>query len=298
MDLAFPDPVLGYTPLGRLHLHGCTDFRRCLLCRSHLCNTPGNMTRLYCYHTSGSDGYYVRREQVDFMDMCGEGVSHCVTIIDKDQVWRGCANGSEPATALKCQGNLCNSQRAATYCYKCTISDPNCVFSQGDGRQFEFCGFTQLGCYTRIYGDGSVTRGCASKRHHEILDTVYIYCDEVMLCNGKTTKMHSCHMYTALIYNRPQLPAFVPRQWLTREGWAYETCPDEWGLPACYTRTFLFRKQAYHQSGCTSEISIAAFLHYRRGFGDTQSDGTTMCDGHYCNQLPIDGPSWIDVGQS
>lgn len=253
------------------------------------------MMRLYCYHTTGPEGYYIRHEQLDYMDMCAKGQTQCVTIIDKEHVWRGCANGTEPATAIKCTGNLCNTVRAATYCFNCTISDPNCVFSQGDGRQFAFCGPQFLGCYTRIYGDGSVTRGCALKKEDPILDTVYNFCDDVKLCNDKTTKMHSCHLYNALIYDMPQLPSFVKRQWVTREGIAFETCPDEFGLPACYTRTYMIRRQAYHQSGCTNEISVAAFIHFRRGFGDTQSD-TIMCDGHYCNQLPIDGASWIDAG--
>lgn len=290
-----PDPIRGYSPLGRLHLNYCSDPRRCLICKSNFCNTKENMARLYCYHTNHKEGLYIRRGQLDYMDMCAKGVKNCVTVYNNNRVWRGCQNSSTPSTASLCNKNLCNNQPFATYCYKCSISDPNCVFSQGSGRQFEYCAPPGIGCFIRIYGDGSASRGCAVKEDDPILDTEYIFCRTPMLCNDKTTKMHSCILYTGLVYSMPEIPSFVERPWRTQEGIAFETCPDELGLPACYTRSYIRDRQAYHQSGCTNEISVSSHIHFRRGFGNTQSDGTIMCDGHYCNRLPLDGSSWIDL---
>lgn len=291
----FSDPFEGYIPLGRQQFHYCTDFRRCRICRSHLCNTEANLKRLFCYHTNGPEGYYIRREQLEFMDMCAEGVTSCATVIEGDQVWRGCANSSQPSSTSYCTGHMCNNKSWGTYCYKCSISDPNCVFSQGNGRQFEFCPAPLLGCYTRTYGDGSVERGCAAKREDPVLDTTYLFCDEQMLCNGLSTKRHSCHLFQGLTYKMPQLPAFVRRPWVTEQGVAFETCRDELGLPACFTWVFISDMKAYSFCGCTNEITLASFLNYRRGYGSL-AQWIVLCDGHYCNRLPLDGPSWIAIG--
>lgn len=191
------DPTLGYMPMGNSFLYPCNDFRRCLRCSSDFCNTKGNMTRRYCYKTTGDEGLYIRKNQLDFMEMCPKKETHCYTAISADgKVRRDCGKGDGQKNAVVCQTHLCNRQPAAIYCFVCPTADPNCVFSQSTEARVIHCRRPEfVGCYSRISGDGSVERGCAKTRTEDRLDSTYLFCDNRMLCNGKSTKWHSCYLY-------------------------------------------------------------------------------------------------------
>lgn len=291
-------------PLGRSKHNYCNDFQRCRLCRSDLCNTRDNYTSLFCYHTPPGDYHsmHIRKDQLDFMDMCEGKHKYCITIIDeaKKTVMRGCGDGTEKG-ALRCQGHLCNNQSMLTYCFTCNLGDPNCVFSQGKDSHWSECEFSNVGCFTRIYGDGSVERGCTKNKTDTVLDTTYWYCDNKILCNGLSTKRHSCNMFNGGLYDKPQTPDFLKDPWATRNGFFFASCPDNLNLPACYTRTYMEvvnkNVSKYRlQSGCTKDITELQFLEYDRSTTRSMLEfGTTLCDGHYCNKLPLHGPMWIPL---
>lgn len=267
-------------PLGRFQQDNCLDNRRCLICRSDLCNSQENMKRLFCYHTKGPEGFYIRKQQVDFMDMCEANQEYCITTIEDGTVTRGCGTGNEP-NSKKCKGNLCNRHVGGIYCYSCKTGDPNCEFSQREG-PFEFCTPPNIGCYTRILGDSSVERGCAvSPFDNTTIDQTYIFCNEINLCNRKSTKFHSCHNYEMNLSYRPTFSVDTHLLHIkTQQGWLFETCVDEDGLPACYTMT----TKDLITFGCTNEISLLKFMIYRRGI--IIGNNIVLCDGHYCNYMP------------
>lgn len=233
-----------------------------------------------CYHTTGPEGWYVRKNQIDYVELCRNAGDMCYTQWNADlTVTRGCGTAkARSVSRIVCKGNLCNTKPATRYCFTCLRSDPNCVFSQLNG-PFELCPLATTSCYTRIFRDNSVERGC-SVVNMTIEDSECITCDDRNLCNGETTKHHSCHMLQLNVDFKPL--TWVPDaywKWPTEQGWMFESCPDVEGLPACYAMVS-FRRLRY---GCTSDLAMYGLLAYKTG---SIIEDMNFCDGHYCNFLP------------
>lgn len=268
---------------GRLSNHQCLDGKHCLLCRGEDCQYNIIVEkRLVCYHTTGPEGYYIRKWQVDHQDMCANPGDLCsFQAFRNGTVLRGCANSKTTDRTIQlCSTNLCNRQIAGIYCFTCQPTDPNCVFSQHDG-PIELCPPIHLGCFTRILKDSSVQRGCARTAFdNSTLESTYIFCNSSNLCNGKTTKSHSCNLLQLNVAFRPHTP--VPDEyWLkpTDDGWMFEACEDVDGLPACYMKY----DQKLLEYGCTKDLSYYGLVKYTRG---AIVADLNFCDGHYCNALP------------
>lgn len=271
--------------MGRNSHHRCTDGKRCRICHSDLCtDLIAAKKRSVCYHTTGVHGVYIRHNQVDFMDMCVEVAHICSFQLHSDgSVTRGCAHKDTPQVdgLQLCDKDLCNRQMGGIYCYTCMPTDPNCVFSQHEG-PFELCRPPKhLGCFTLIYSDSSVERGCASKTSdNTTIGGTYIFCNEASLCNEETTKHHACHYLQLNVAFEPT--SFVPAEFWqkpTQLGWAFEGCRDMQGLPPCYMKHDT-RVRTY---GCTRDLIAYDLVTYMRG---TNIHNLNFCDGHYCNVLP------------
>lgn len=276
---------------GRILRHGCTDGKRCKICRSEGCSHDELHERLACYHTTGVKGLYIRRHQVDYMDLCLNPEEKCFFKMDnKGVVTRGCIDGGTKETGVElCGDHLCNRQMAAIYCFTCQTTDPNCVFSQHEG-PFELCPPPNIGCYTRIYKDNSVERGCAKERNQNVTaGDSFIFCNEGGLCNGKTTKYHSCNHLQLNLNFGPNIP--VPQEYWQKtqeQGWLFESCPDTEGLPPCYLKNE-YKMLIY---GCTRDLTDYELVTYERG---SMIPELNLCGGHYCNALPeLKDPKWRD----
>lgn len=268
--------------LGRLSNHPCFS-RRCLICHSYKCgHVVKDQNHLVCYHTSGPEGVYIRRGQLDFADMCTERNELCsFQVLPDNTVKRGCAlPAAEADGVILCDTHLCNTFIAGLYCYTCQATDPNCVFSQHEG-PFEMCPPPALGCFTRIFVDNSVQRGCAyTKSDDSSLSSVFEFCDTSSLCNGKSMRSHSCHFLQVGMSFQP--PVNIPQKYLrdsTQTGWLFESCVDEMGLPACYLKVDI-KNLTY---GCTADLSTYELVSYKRGM---LLPSMIFCDGHYCNEQP------------
>lgn len=166
------------------------------------------------------------------------------------------------------------------YCFSCQPTDPNCVFSQHEG-PFEMCSPPHLGCYTRTFKDNSVQRGCAKVlADNTTLGSSYVFCNHSSLCNGESTKSHSCHLLQLNVAFRPPTP--IPAEYWSRptqQGWMFESCPDVEGLPACYVQV----NGKHLIYGCTRDLTDYRLVTYQRG---SLIYTLNLCDGHYCNLLP------------
>lgn len=271
--------------MGRNSNHRCSDGKRCRICHSEHCTTSiQNKERRVCYHTTGINGVYIRHNQVDFMDICGTKGDLCSFQLHSDgSVTRGCAPSNTPQVdGLKlCNTDLCNKQMGGIYCYTCMPTDPNCVFSQHEG-PFKLCRPPEhLGCFTRIFADSSVERGCASKTSDDtIIGATYTFCNGASLCNEETTKYHSCNYLQLNVAFAPT--SNVPdKYWQkpTQMGWAFEGCTDVEGLPPCFMR----RDTKVLTYGCTRDVVEYDLVTYMRG---SNLRNLNFCDGHYCNVLP------------
>lgn len=280
--------------MGRNSKQPCLDGKRCRVCHSDLCTfLIEQKQRLTCYHTEGIDGVYVRRHQMDYMDICGSDGDFCSFQLKADgSVKRGCAaNTTAQVDGLQlCSTDLCNRQLGGIYCFKCQPTDPNCVFSQHEG-PFALCRPPEhRGCYTRVFADSSVERGCGAVTwDNTTLGSVYHFCDGASLCNGETTKSHSCHFLQLNVAFRPLTP--VPHEhWQrpTHTGWMFESCPDSEGLPACYMKTG-YKVLTY---GCTRDLTDYDLVTYQRG---SLFFALNFCDGHYCNLLPESKDPTLDA---
>lgn len=266
--------------MGRTLIDSCTDAKRCKICHYDKCN---GYDRLACYSTNGTDSLYIRRGQVDKMDTCARE-EVCSFRVFEGNVTRGCRSmgiGPPRPGETICNATLCNRQIASIYCFTCQVTDPNCVFSQHDG-PFELCLLGTIGCFTRIFKDNSVSRGCAQTRNDPNNSTAYefVFCAHSNLCNGQTTKFHSCNFLQLNLAFLPNIE--VPQEYWEKpqqQGWAFESCPDSEGLPACYMKSD-FRELTY---GCTNDLADYDLVSYQRG---SLFPKFTFCDGHYCNTLP------------
>lgn len=252
------------------------------MCHSEGCqNLVRNKGRLICYHTTGPEGFYVRRNQMDFSDVCrNEGDVCSFQMLPSGSVVRGCAPKNAGGEGLiLCSSHRCNWQIGGIYCFTCQATDPNCVFSQHEG-PLEMCAPPSMGCFTRIFDDSSVQRGCAKVRDNTTLGSRYVFCDDASLCNKATTKSHSCHILQLNVAFRPPRPV-PPAYWKTptQTGWMFESCPDVNGFPACYMR--VTHKTIVY--GCTADLANYELVGYQRA---SQVPAINLCDGHYCNSLP------------
>lgn len=235
---------------------------------------------LTCYNSTGPEGYYIRYNQMDHMDVCEKKEQVCgFKLGENGEVIRGCMSPDEKNAQL-CSTDKCNRQLAGIYCFTCQTTDPNCVFSQHEG-PFEMCLHPHKGCYTRIYKDNSVERGCALREDEKVTPgDQYIFCNYSGLCNGVTTKYHSCNFLQLNLNFTPK--ASIPDEYWQKpkqQGWLFESCADVEGFPACY----LYSGKKYLEYGCTKDLTDYTLVNYQRGSNLFQ---IALCDGHYCNHLP------------
>lgn len=224
------------------------------------------------------------------MEVCATSEEVCGFKIESDgQVVRGCMSPTVTDAKL-CATDKCNRQIAGIYCFTCQTTDPNCVFSQHEG-PFELCLLPNNGCYTRISEDNTAERGCANSGDVPTMATgeQYIFCNHSGLCNGATTKYHSCNFLQLNLGFGPSVE--VPKEYWRKskqQGWLFESCPDVEGLPACYLLSD-FKLLTY---GCTRDLTDYQLVSYQRGL---IIGSYIFCDGHYCNALPeLKDPSFAD----
>lgn len=79
----------------------------------------------------------------------------------------------------------------------------------------------------------------------------------------------------------------------TRNDFFFATCQDVNGLPPCYSRMYNANGQRMFEAGCTADFQHETLLHFNRKMGKGLPERMVMCDGHYCNRLPIH--EWIST---
>ncbi|XP_055839023.1 uncharacterized protein LOC129907015 [Episyrphus balteatus] len=188
----------------------------CYPCSGNLCNDGVYPTaRLRCHHCDGRDkcsnvvdtSNMLPCAVYDKSDACFEFLSGRNTMV------RGCRSDSnlyyECLLAIQsgkgcrlCTGSGCNmmpvSRNASLLCHKCSREDQGCSWFQGINETMEMCQkevkfLTTESCYTRLYSDGSTSRGCSLDENETDEDDEYLeHICEKNGCNGKSQIAQKC----------------------------------------------------------------------------------------------------------
>lgn len=135
----------------------------CKLCFHDDCNSKVDATQ--CYNCNSYDDENCIHLNVSSHHQCKDYYDKCFTVVENDQVIRGCLKehpkaqdicSGQPSLCHTCDGDNCNSDavREDIRCYECdSVIDPNCRNALND-TMLTICPLSvnNTGCYH--YDDG------------------------------------------------------------------------------------------------------------------------------------------------